>query len=321
MEFGLGSSQASDLGYAAREAARQARERLTGAPQAALILTAGEPLPMAGSVAREVLGPIPVAGSGSAGLLTDAGVLAHGVAIVCFRSDDWVIQTACAGSTAQSPELAALRVGRLILSGRPNRRRFPRGVALAFVEPQIMEHLGQLRDHWQELMGSRLRTVGSVIPPDQGLYCGAVRCPGPLSVLCLEGPGPVGVGLAGGGSALTEAFVGNRAEEFRRTLSDGTEVRSVADGPAGAAQVAREAVITALKQLEGHPPRVLLVAESVERWAVGGDTVGREWEMIREQVPPETPCLGWLTTGELMIPGADSRFVLDNGGVAVIALA
>jgi len=133
MECGIGLSQARDLVGAAHEAAHQACEALRGgAPQGALIVSAGDPLQGAGSAAREVLGVIPVVGGGSAGLLTDSGVVSRGVAVVCFRSEEWVVQSACAGSTAVVPTAAADRVARLILSGRPNRRRYPRGLALAF---------------------------------------------------------------------------------------------------------------------------------------------------------------------------------------------
>src|SRR3990172_7318196 len=107
MECGIGLSQARDLVEATHEAARQAREALRGAPQGALVVSAGDPIPGAGSIAREVLGCIPVVGGGSAGLLTDSGVVSHGVAVVCFRSEEWVVQSACGGSAAGGPGGAA----------------------------------------------------------------------------------------------------------------------------------------------------------------------------------------------------------------------
>ena len=213
MECGIGLSQASDLVEATREAARQAREALRGgAPQGALIVSAGDSLPGAGNVAREMLGVIPVAGGGSAGLLTDAGIVSRGVVVVCFRSEEWVVQSACAGSTAVAPVAAADRVSRLILSGRPNRRRYPRGLALAFGDGRAAQGAGPFANRWREIMGPKLKNVGSLIPDSQALYCGAVLDTGPLSVLCMEGPGPVGVGVGSGWAPLTLTCVATRTE-------------------------------------------------------------------------------------------------------------
>lgn len=374
MEVGFGLSAAGDLSQAALEAARQARERLTGgAPHAALIVTAGEPLPMAGAVAREALGPIPVVGGGSAGLLTDAGVIPHGAAVVCFRSDEWTIQSACAGSGAVAPVQAADRVARLILSGRPNRRRYPRGVALAFGDCRVAEGAGPLASRWREVMGPKLKSVGSLRSDAQGLYCGAVRDPGPLSVLCLEGPAPVGVGVGLGWAPLSLTCTATRtegrlvhelngrpaahvyAEALPGSIQDpsrfplglavpddqwliravlgiegtslrlggelppGAEVRLMAASTNGLHQASRDAVVTAVKRLEGQPARGLLVVESAARWAVQNGMARREWETIREQVGPDMPCLGWLTDFEL-VPGGGGQVALQNGSLIVIAL-
>lgn len=213
MECGIGLSQASDLADAIREAARQARGALRGgAPQGALVVSAGDPIPGAGSIAREVLGIVPVAGAGSAGLLTDAGIVSRGAAVVCFRSEDWVVQSACAGSGAVAPVAAADRVARLILSGRPNRRRYPRGVALAFGDRRAAQGAAPFSNRWREIMGPKLKSVGSFVPDTQALYCGAVRDTGPLSVLCLEGPGPVGIGVGSGWAPLTPTCTATRTE-------------------------------------------------------------------------------------------------------------
>lgn len=212
MEIGFGLSQAKDLGDAVREAARQARERLAGTPHAALVVTAGSALPAAGAIAREVLGPIPLAGGPSSALLTDEGKTTHGVAVVCFSSEEWVIQSACAGSGAVAPVLAADRVARLILSGRPNRRRYPRGLALQFGDSRVAEGADRLASRWREIMGPRLKSVGSLPTAAQRLYCDAIPDPGPLSVLCMEGPSPVGVGVGLGWAPLTVTCVATRSE-------------------------------------------------------------------------------------------------------------
>lgn len=375
LECGFGLSQGGDLKEAALEAAREARGRLTGgSPQAALIVTAGEPLPMAGAIAREVLGPIPIAGGGSAGLLSDVGVVRHGVAVVCFRSEEWAIQSACAGSNAVAPVPAADRVARLILSGRPNRRRYPRGLALAFGDSRLADGAAPFASRWREIMGPKLKSVGSIIPDTQEVYCGAVRDPGPLSVLCLEGSGPVGVGVGLGWAPLTrtcittrtegclvheldgrpaaevyaEAIPGSAQDPTRFPLGlatpdeqwlirsvigiEGTslrlggelpaagEVRLMAASVNGLHQATRDAVVTALKRLEGQPARALLVIESAARLAVQNGTAQRELEMVREQVTPEAPCLGWLTAFEL-VPAGGGQVALQNGSVVVIAFA
>ncbi len=213
MQCGIGWSRASDALEATREAARQAREALIGGPpQAALIVSAGDHHPGAANAAREVLGPIPVSGGGSAGLLTDAGTVSHGVAVVCFRSEEWAIQSACAGSTAIAPVAAAERAARLILSGRPNRRRYPRGLALGFADARGARGAGPLSGRWREIMGPKLKSVWSLIPDTQGLYCGAVRDTGPLAVLCLEGSGPIGIGVGSGWTPLTLTSHATRVE-------------------------------------------------------------------------------------------------------------
>lgn len=374
MEVGFGLSQSQDLADAVREAAREARERLTGGnPHAALIVTAGQTLPVAGAIAREVLGPIPLAGGGSAGLLTDTGVVNQGVTIVCFRSEEWAMQSASAGGSAVAPDPALDRVARLILSGRPNRRRYPRGLAVAFGDCRLTEGVGRLSARWREFMGPKLKSVGSLSADAQGIYCNGIEDPGPVSVLCLEGPEPVGVGVGLGWTPLTLSCVATRiegrllheldsrpaAEVYAEAIPDSAQgstrfplglavpedqwlIRSVigiegaslrlgGELPAGAEvrfmdasangfhQASKDAVVTALKRLEGRPPRGLLVLESRARLAVQNGTARREWEVIREQAGLDVPCLGWVTTFEL-VPGGDGTIALQNGSIVLIAL-
>lgn len=375
MECGVGLNQSSDLTAAIRQAAQEARDRLSGgSPHAALVVTAGEALPRAGAIAREVLGPIPIAGGASAGLLTDTGLVSHGVAVVCFRSEEWAIQSACAGSRAIAPVQAADRVARLILSGRPNRRRYPRGVAFAFGDSRVADGADQLTTRWREIMGTRLKNVGGLPAEARGLYCDAVEDPGPLSVLCLEGPEPVGVGVGLGWAPLTltrmatrtegcllheldgrpaarvyaESIPGSAQDPARFPLGlaaaedqwlirsvigiEGSSLRLGGELPAsaevrfmtasvdGLQQASRDAVVTALKRLEGQPARALLVIESAGRLAVQNGAARREWETIREHVAPEIPCVGWLTAFELA-PDGNGQLALQNGSVVVVAFA
>jgi hypothetical protein len=375
MECGVGLNQSSDLTAAIRQAAQEARDRLSGgSPHAALVVTAGEALPRAGAIVREVLGPIPIAGGASAGLLTDTGLVSHGVAVVCFRSEEWAIQSACAGSRAIAPVQAADRVARLILSGRPNRRRYPRGVAFAFGDSRVADGADQLTTRWREIMGTRLKNVGGLPAEARGLYCDAVEDPGPLSVLCLEGPGPVGVGVGLGWAPLTltrmatrtegcllheldgrpaarvytESIPGSAEDPARFPLGlaaaedqwlirsvigiEGSSLRLGGELPAsaevrfmtasvdGLQQASRDAVVTALKRLEGQPARALLVIESAGRLAVQNGAARREWETIREHVAPEIPCVGWLSAFELA-PDGNGQLALQNGSVVVVAFA
>lgn len=268
MECGIGLSRASDLVEATREAARQAREALRGgAPQGALIVSAGDPLPGAGSAAREVLGVIPVAGGGSAGLLMDGETVSRGVAVVCFRSEEWVVQSACAGSTAVAPVAAADRVARLILSGRPNRRRYPRGLALAFGDGRAAQGAGPFASRWREIMGPKIKSVGSLIPDTQALYCGAVRDAGPVSVLCLEGPGPVGIGVGSGWTPLTLTCSATRTE--------GTLVHELDGRPA--AEVYAEALPGSTQDPSRFP---LGIALSEDQWLIRS-VVGIEGASLR----------------------------------------
>lgn len=375
VEVGLGLSRAADLAESTREAARRAREGLRGGPPAAaLVVSTGEPFPAAGSVVREVLGPVPITGGACAALLSDDGMISHGAAVLCFRSEEWVIQSACAGPTASAPLPAVDRVARLLLSGRPNRRRYPRGLALAFGDGRIAEKASTLSTRWREVMGPKLRTVGSLVFNSRGLYCGAVREPGPLSVLCLEGSGHLGIGVGLGWSPLSVTCTPTRTEgtlvheldgraaaevyaevlpastqdparfplgillpedqwlirgvlgiegsalRLGGELPAGHELRLMAASPNGLQEAARDAAVTALKRLEGQMPSALMVVEDAARWAVQGEGIRREWEAAREQVPPETPCLGWLTASEL-VPGGSGQFTLQHGSIIVVALS
>jgi hypothetical protein len=135
LEIGIAISRQPGFIAAAAEAARQCRAKIgVGAVHGALVLSAGGSEPALGSVVREVLGPVPVADGSTLGLLTEDGLVNEGVAVVGFSSEEWGIQAACSGPSALDPDSAVSRVSRLILSGRPNRRRFPRGIAFIFLD-------------------------------------------------------------------------------------------------------------------------------------------------------------------------------------------
>jgi hypothetical protein len=254
MQIAFGLSQARDLGEATREAARQALDQLKGgAPQAALILSSGGATPGAGTLAREVLGPVPVAGGAVDGLLWGGDLVTHGVAVAGFRSEEWTIQTACGGS-APTAFGAAERAARLILSGRPNRRRYPRGLALAFAGDGLVQ-AGEAWQRWRDLMGPKLKSVASHVPDATGLYCGAMAETGALAVLCLEGPGPVGVGVGLGWAPLTLTCAATR--------SDGTLLHELNGRPA--AQVYTEALPASAQDPSRFP---LGIAVGEDQWLI-----------------------------------------------------
>jgi hypothetical protein len=291
----FGVAAGDDPVRAIQEAAAAAR-RSAGefAPKAALVLVAGgRGASGLGAVAYEAAGRVPVAGASVAAILTDAGRLGAGAAVMCFYGDTLSPSVVCVG---RPMDLAAAteRVGRLILAGASERRHFPRGVALAFAPP-VTESLAEgFLVRWRHLAGPKLRTVISAAAGRPLCAPGAAE-PGNLAVLCLEGAYKSGVGFTGAcgpGEGTSEAA----------TLVHG----------------AADAATTAVKRLEGQPVRAALIVESAARHAGLGTAARDEWLAMREQIGLDVPCVGWLTTAE----GAYGRGVTagDTGSVIVVAI-
>ncbi len=291
----IGVAQDDDLLRAIHDAAARACSTGDDAPRAALVLAAGAGKADAlRAAAREAFGRIPIVGALVSGILTDAGVLESGAAVLCFHGDALVPSVASGGRGA-GLSAATERAGRLILAGGSDRRHYPRGVALAFAGPGSESCASSFLSRWRQIAGPKLRTVFSATAGEA--LCGpGSEDPGDLAVLCLEGAHQSGVGVAGGfppGDSMPDAA----------TLVHG----------------AADAATTAVKHLEGHPVRAALIAESAARHAALGSAARAEWVAMREQIGAEVPCLGWLTRAE----GGSGRGVIaagEAGSVIVAAL-
>jgi hypothetical protein len=57
---------------------------------------------------------------------------------------------------------------------------------------------------------------------------------------------------------------------------------------------AADAMLTAVKRLEGRPARLVLVVESAARQRMLGTAFAREWAAMRGALDESTPCIGWV---------------------------
>src|SRR5688572_31894738 len=89
LEVGLGLASRCSGPEAIARAASIAASRLHGAaPDLALVVTAGSPVPDAGQHARGVLGQIQIAGGATAAILTDDGPMKEGALVACVANAD-----------------------------------------------------------------------------------------------------------------------------------------------------------------------------------------------------------------------------------------
>jgi hypothetical protein len=290
----VGAAHGGDLLRAATEAATAARRSLGEvAPQAALVLTAGGPAPDALiPTLRDMLGSIPMAGGVVAGILTHEGVIEAGAAVMCFAGERLSPSTGC-GAAAADLQAATERAGRLILSGSVSRRRYPRGVALAFTREGTGSLTTDFLAPWRTVMGPKLRNICSAIG---SIYTSGTQGPGHLAVLCLEGHYQSGFGLANG-------YVPGEVPVDLEALVHG----------------AADAAGTAVKRLEGQPVRGVLVAQSAARHAALGPQARHEWAAVREQIGADVPMLGWLTAAECGC-GHGTMPTGETGSLIVVAL-
>jgi hypothetical protein len=270
----LGLARDAEPGLAIEVAAAAAREAAGHQlPRAALVLTAGGGYAAAPGALSEAVGGMPLVGGSVPAILTDAGILRSGAAVLYFLGGALAPGVASGGRAAGlSP--ATERVGRLILSGARDRRHYPRGFALAFARPTAGSFSTEFLPRWRQLAGPKMRTVVSATTSN-ALYISGAEDPGDLAVLALEGAYPSGVGItsglqAGGGMPLPPTLVHG----------------------------AGDAAATAVKQLDGQAPRVALIAESERRHLSLGEAAQDEWLVMRERIGLDVPCLGWLTSAE-----------------------
>src|SRR5205085_10270365 len=92
-----------------------------------------------------------------------------------------------------------------------------------------------------------------------------------VSVAALEAPYATGLGYA-------EGFGTNESIPDADVLIQGTA----------------DAVNTALKRLDEHSARLVLVLESQSRHDALGASAALEWARVQSEVGEEAPCIGWV---------------------------
>lgn len=259
LEIGIGVTSHPEPEQAVARATVLAASRLNGATaDVALVLTAGAPKRDALTCVRNVLGPVDVAGGDAPALLTDHGLMTEGALVICIANADGGA-SGVAATSGHSLADAGQAAARLVLAGWPFRARYPRGLGLAFARASEAGSSLAFLDSWRDFMGPKMRTVCSVFGGGALYGCGD---PSPMaSVACLEAPYATGLGLAEDGGLESAA----------------------------------EAMLTAVKRLDGRPPRLVLVIESLSRYEALGAAAADEWAVMRGQLDASTPCVGWLT--------------------------
>jgi uncharacterized protein YigA (DUF484 family) len=291
----IGLSRGDDLLQALQGAAEAAwRSGGDTLPRAALVLVAGAGnAELLAAAARKALPRVPLAGGLVAGILSDGGVTTSGAAVCCFYGD--LNPSVALGGRAPGLSAATERAGRLMLAGAPDRRHYPRGMALAFARPVATSFTEEFLVRWRHLAGPKLRTVFSATSGDPLSGPGS-ESPGELAVLSIEGAYQSGIGVAPG-------FVPGETVPDAATLVHGSA----------------DAATTAVKRLEGQTVRIALVAESAVRHAALGPAAREEWMAMRDQIGLDVPCLGWLTRAECGY-GRGVTASGETGSVVVAAL-
>jgi len=269
LEVAIGVSVDSNPDAAIAEAAGLAGRRLGSAnPDFALVVTAGSVARDAVGSLREVLGQISVAGGAATALLTDHGLSKEGAIVVCVANADGAASGVAATAGRNLCE-AGQAAARLVLAGWPFRARYPRGLAFAFARPDGSDAAQTFLASWRDFMGPKMRTVCTVLGGDAAYGRGA---PQPLaSVACVEAPYASGIGY-----------------------TDASPTDGVAPTPETLVHGAADAMLTAVKRLEGRPARLVLVMESAARHRMLGAAVAEEWAAMRGVLEDRTPCVGWI---------------------------
>ena len=101
-----------------------------------------------------------------------------------------------------------------------------------------------------------------------------------------------------GGEITTKARLDYTAIAREAIREIGYTDASPADGvepsPETLVHGAADAMLTAVKRLEGRPARLVVVIESAERHRKLGAGFAEEWTAMRGALEERTPCVGWL---------------------------
>lgn len=269
LEVGIGISADPNPDTAIAEAAGLAGRRLGSAnPDFALVVTAGSVARDAVGTLREVLGQISVAGGAATALLTDHGPSREGALVVCVANADGATSGVAATGGRNLCE-AGQAAARLVLAGWPFRARYPRGLAFAFARPDGGDAAQTFLASWRDFMGPKMRTVCTVLGGAAVYGRGAAE---PLaSVASVEAPYASGIGY-----------------------TDATPTDGVTPTPETLVHGAADAMLTAVKRLEGRPPRLVVAIESAARLRMLGSALSEEWAAMRGALEENTPCIGWV---------------------------
>ena len=269
LEVGIGISADPNPDTAIAEAAGLAGRRLGSAnPDFALVVTAGSVARDAVGTLREVLGQISVAGGAATALLTDHGPSREGALVVCVANADGATSGVAATGGRNLCE-AGQAAARLVLAGWPFRARYPRGLAFAFARPDGGDAAQTFLASWRDFMGPKMRTVCTVLGGAAAYGRGAAE---PLaSVASVEAPYASGIGY-----------------------TDATPTDGVTPTPEALVHGAADAMLTAVKRLEGRPPRLVVAIESAARLRMLGSALSEEWAAMRGALEENTPCIGWV---------------------------
>jgi hypothetical protein len=269
LDVTIGVSTNPNPDTAIGEAAGIAGRRLgSAAPDFALVMTAGSAARDAVGSLREVLGHVSVAGGAATALLTDHGLSREGALVVCVTNADGAASGVAATAGRNLCE-AGQAAARLVLAGWPFRARYPRGLALAFARPDGGDAAQTFLASWRDFMGPKMRTVCTVLGGAAAYGRGASQ---PLaSVACVEAPYASGIGY-----------------------NDATPADGVAPTPETLVHGAADAMLTAVKRLDGRPARLVLVIESAARHRILGGALAQEWAAMRGLLDDRTPCVGWI---------------------------
>jgi hypothetical protein len=269
LEVGLGVTSYPDSDAAVARAAALAGARLTGvAPELAIVVTAGAPKLNVVEAVRGALGPVAVAGGATSVLLTDHGPMKEGAVVVCVANADGAT-SGVAATNGRDLADAGQAAARLILAGWPFRARYPRGLGIAFACTGAEVTPRRFLEPWRNFMGPKMRTVCTVM--SSNVVYGRSGAPALASVACLEAPYATGLGYS-------DMVGAEGAHASAETLVHG----------------AADAMLTAIKRLDGRPARLVLVIESAARHAALGVAASEEWAAMRSQMEDCTPCVGWL---------------------------
>ena len=293
LRVGIGFSPQPDAVWSVVQAAAIARSRFgAGRPHLALVLTTRVPSGDLVAAVQTEIGPVPVAGGGTAGLFTEHGLERTGSVVVCLGNADGTTSGAVMAPGRDLAE-AGQTAARVMLAGWPFRVHYPRGLGIALACEGMPAR--DFLEPWRRLMGPKMRTACAVNsgPP---VFRGSTGKPPLASVACLEGAYATGFGYADGIA----------------TEGPGSDARSLIHGSI-------EASRTAMKRLDDHTARLVLVIESEARHrALGGDAA-EEWAAIRCEVGEGTVCLGWLCD-RVAAYGRGVRPVDAEGSLMVIAI-